>query len=74
VHDDVGTVLQRTDEVRGGDGVVDDERDACPVSDSRDPLDVEDVALRVADGLAEERLGVGPNGRAPRVKVVLGSV
>ena len=32
--------------------------------------DVEDVVLRVGDGLGEERLGVRPDGRAPRVQVV----
>ncbi len=40
------------------------------VGDRRDAGDVEDVDLRVGDGLAEERLGVGPHGRPPRIQVV----
>ena len=40
------------------------------VRDGRDVGDVEDVVLRVGDGLREERLGVGPHGRAPGLQVV----
>src|SRR5262249_56006099 len=47
VHDDVGAVGQRLDQVRGGDGVVDDQRHARVVRDGRDVRDVEDVVLRV---------------------------
>ena len=61
---------ERLDQVRGGDGVVDDQRHPGVVRDSGDVGDVEDVILRVGDRLAEERLGVRPHGRAPRVQVV----
>ena len=37
------------------------------VGEGCDRLDVEDLGLRVGDGLAEEELGVGPDGRPPRV-------
>ncbi len=70
MHDDVGAVADRLDQVRGGDGVVDDQRHADVVRDRGDARDVEDVVLRVGDGLAEERLGVGLHGRPPRVQVV----
>ena len=60
----------RLDQVRGGDGVVDDQRHAGVVRDGGDARDVEDVVLRVGDGLGEERLGVRPHGRAPGVQVV----
>ena len=40
------------------------------VRDLGDPFEVEDVALRVADGLAVERLGVRADRRLPRVEVV----
>ena len=71
VHDDVGTVLERTDEVRGRDRVVDDERHVVLVRDVGDERDVEHVDLRVADGLGEEQLGVGAHGGGPLVGVVL---
>ena len=61
---------QRLDQVRGGDGVVDDQRHACVVRDGRDVRDVEDVVLRVGDGLGEERLGVRPHRGPPRIQVV----
>jgi hypothetical protein len=57
-------------EVRRRDGVVDDERDLVLVRDRTDPLEVEHVALRVADRLAVEGAGLGPDGRAPSVEVV----
>jgi hypothetical protein len=41
VHHDVGAVLERPDEPRGGDGVVDDERHAVGVGDLADADDVE---------------------------------
>ena len=40
------------------------------VRDRGDAGDVEDVDLRVGDRLAEERLGVRPHGRPPRLEVV----
>ena len=70
VHDDVGAVGQRLDQVRRGDGVVDDQRHAGVVRDRRDVGDVEDVVLRVGDGLGEERLGVRPHGRTPGLQIV----
>ena len=65
VDDDVGAPLDRADQVGGGDRVVDDEGHADLVGDRCDRLDVEDVALRVGDGLAVEgdRLVIGE--RAP---------
>jgi hypothetical protein len=70
VDDDVGAPLQRAEEVRRRDRVVDDERHADLVGDGGDRLDVEDVLLRVGDGLAEERLGVGAGRGAPGLGVV----
>src|SRR5665648_62145 len=70
VHDDVSTPLDRADQVRRRHRVVDDQRDADLVRDPSDRLDVEDVGLRVGDGLAEEQLGVGLDGVPPGLWVV----
>jgi hypothetical protein len=71
VHHDVGAVLERPHQVRGGDGVVDDERHAVLVGHGRlTPREVEEVVAGVADGLAEEGLGVGRAAAAPGVEVV----
>ena len=57
MHDDVGAVLERAAQVRRGHGVVDDQRHAvaCAICGQRG--DIGDVAQRVADRLAEHRLG-----------------
>jgi hypothetical protein len=71
VHDDVGAVLERADEVGRRDRVVDDERHAGLVRDVGDRADVEHVDLRVADRLGEEELRVRADGAAPLLGVVL---
>jgi hypothetical protein len=71
VDDRVDTVLERVEQVGRGDGVVDEERHADLLRHGRDGLQVEHVALRVADGLAEERLGVLLHRGAPGVGVVV---
>ena len=70
VDDDVGAVAQRLGQVRGRQGVVHHQRDAVAMGDSGDPFEVEDVALRIAERLRVERLGVGSDGGLPRVEVV----
>ena len=70
VDDDVGAVLERAQQVRRRERVVDDERDPGVVGDRADALEVEHVTLRVPDRLAEERLGVRLDGGPPRVEVV----
>ena len=57
MHDDVGAVLDRAQQVGAGHGVVDDERDSGGVCHLGERRDVGDVAQRVADGFAEDRLG-----------------
>ena len=44
---------------RGGEGVVDDQRDAVGMGGFRELLNVQDAQGRVGDGFAEEGLGVG---------------
>ena len=70
MHDDVGTPLERLDEIRGRHRVVDDERDAELVGDLGDALDVEEVVARVGEHLAVEHLRVVADRAAPRVEVV----
>ena len=70
VHDDVGALSDRLDQVRRGDGVVDDQRHTVLVGDRGDTGDVQDVDLRVGDRLGEERLGVGTHRGPPGVQVV----
>ena len=62
VGDDVGAPLEGTAVDRSGEGVVDDEGHAVLVGDACELLDVEDLTAWVADGLAEECLGVGTEG------------
>ena len=70
MHHDVGAVLERSDEIWRGDGVVDDQRDTVGVRDTGDALEVEDVQLRVGDRLRVERLGVRLHRRPPGLQVV----
>ena len=70
VHDDVGAMAQRLAEVWRADGVVDDERDLVVVRDLAHALEVEHVALRVADRLAVERARLGPDRGGPGLEVV----
>ncbi len=71
VHNDVSSMLEGADQVRGGDGVVDDERHTVVVGDLSDERNVEHVDLRVTDGLGEKQFGVGAHGGGPGLRVVL---
>ena len=57
VHHDVGAVFDGFAQDRSGDRVVDDERHAAGVGGLGQGGDVDDVAGRVADALAVDRLG-----------------
>ena len=72
MHDDVRAPVEWAAEPRRGEGVVHEERGAGVVGDAGDRLDVEHVAAGIADGLAEQELGlvarrVGPVARPVRV-------
>ena len=67
---DVRAPLDRPDQVRGGERVVDDQRHAGLVRHAGDALDVQDVLAGVGDHFAEEQLGVGLDGVPPLVQVV----
>ena len=60
---------ERVEQIRGGDGVVDDERHAVAMCNLRDALDVEDLVVRVGDRLAVERARVVADCGLPRVEI-----
>ncbi len=70
VHDDVGAVRDRLQQDRGRDRIIDDERNAVGMRDIGQRRDVADVAGRVADALAEHRLGVLIDEAGDRVRLV----
>ena len=51
VDDDVGTMLQRTEQIRGAEGVIDDNRQTVLLGDLGDGVDVGDVGVGVAERL-----------------------
>ena len=70
VDDDVSTVFDGPDEVRGAKGIVDDERDAVRMGQLRERLDVRDVGVRVAEGLDEDRFRIVLDGGLHFVEVM----
>ena len=70
VHDDVGAEVEGAAQIRRRHGVVDDQRHAVPVGDLGQPLDVDDIARRVADRFAEHRLGPLVDGPLDGIVVV----
>src|ERR671910_349587 len=70
VDDDVGSVLEGLDEVRGRQRVVHDERDARLVCRGRQSLDVERVEGRVPYGLGEDGLRLVGDGVAVGLRIV----
>ena len=55
---DIGAVIERLQQDRRRDGIVDDQRHAVAMRDLGQRLDIADVAGGIADGLGEHRLGV----------------
>ena len=70
VDDDVGTVFDGPDEVRGAEGVVDDERDAVRMSKLRQRVDVRDVRVGVAESLDEDGSRIVVDGGLHLVEVM----
>ena len=70
VYHDVCAVLQRTDEIRCAEGVVDDEGDAVLVGHSSHTFKVEHVAVGVAEGLGIYYFCVGLDSGLQGVEVV----
>ena len=62
VDHDVCAVLDGADQVRGAEGVVDDQRQAVLVGNGGNGINVGDIAVGVAQGLQIDGLGVGLDG------------
>ena len=59
VEHQVGSPLERTEQVRRGECVVDQKRDAGLVSDLGDPRNIHDLEPGITQSLAVDELGVG---------------
>ena len=59
MNNDICAVLNGTDQVRGAEGVIDDQRQAVLVRDGRDGVDIGDITVGVAQSFQIDRLGVG---------------
>ena len=70
VHHDVGPMFDGPHQDRGGNGVIDDQRNAMLVGHLRKCLDVANVACRIADGLREHRPGLVINELFNRVRLI----
>ena len=60
---DVSAVLQRAEQVRGGEGVVHNHRQVVLVGDFGDGFEVRQVGVRVAEGLEVDELWYSPGWR-----------
>ena len=67
---DICAVFNRSDKVRCTECVVDNERDACFVSDLCEGFDIRDVRRRVAQCLNIESLCVGSDGCLDLVQIM----
>ena len=70
VDDDVGTMLQRTEQIRGAEGVIDDNRQTVLLGDLGDGVDVGDVGVGVAERLEIDDCGVVLDGTLNLVQVM----
>ena len=69
---DVSAVLQRAEQVRGGEGVVHNHRQVVLVGDFGDGFEVRQVGVRVAEGLEVDELGVLLDGVLELLRVLGG--
>ena len=58
MNDDVRTMLDRTDEIRGAEGVVDHQRKSVLMCDLGDSVDIGNVGIRITERFKIDRLGV----------------
>ena len=70
MNDNVGTVLQRTEQIRGAKGVIDDDRKAMLLGDLGDGVDVGDIGVGIAKRLEVDDRGVVLDGTLDLSQVV----
>ena len=70
MHDDIGAVIDRLAQIRGGERVVDDIGHAGTLGDLRHRLHVGDDAARIGDRLGENRLGLWADGAIERGNIL----
>ena len=70
MHHDIGAMIERPRDVGRGERVVDDQRNAVLVRDFRDRRDIQNVAARIADGLAIQHPGFGRDRFAEIFRIV----
>ena len=56
VDDDVSAMLDGTDQIRGAEGVINDQRQAMLVSDGCDSINIRNITVGVAQSLEVDRL------------------
>ena len=62
MNNDICAVLNGTDQVRGAEGIIDDQRQAVLVRDGCNGIDIGDIAVGVAQSFQIDGLGVGLDG------------
>ena len=70
MHDDVGAMLERTDEVGRGQGIVDDEGQLVLLGNRRNRRQIGDDAAGIGDGFNENRLGAPGDRRLEAGEIV----
>ena len=63
MDDNIGAMLDRPDQVRCTEGIVNHNGNPMPVCDFRNRVDVRDITVRIAQGFQEDRPGVIRNRR-----------
>ena len=63
LHDHIRPVLQRPEQVRGGKGVINDNRQVVSMGDRGYGLEIRQIGVGVAEGLEEDQFGGIPDGR-----------
>ena len=62
MHYDIRTVLDRSDQIGGTEGIVDDNRKTMLMRKLRDGINIRDIRIGIAQCLHVYQLGVGANG------------
>ena len=70
MHHQCRAMLDGAAQIRGGRGVVDDQRQAHPVGQCGNGIQIGDIAAGVGDGFAEDRAGVLIDRRLDRRQIV----